>query len=202
MSGFFDQEIDEEVLSACRAGESGAQGRLYEVFAAPVFTLALRVTGSRALADEVVQDTFVEVLTKIHQYRGEAPIGAWIRRIAVNKGLGQLRSPWFRRGQELHTDVRQQDVDHSVNLDLETSLMRLSTMARAVLWLHDVEGYTHKEIGGFMGKTASFSKSQLSRAHQRLQNWAQDELAATAEVAPNLAKEKLDEESCIPALNN
>ena len=53
-------------------------------------------------------------------------------------------------------------------VELEAALDRLSPVARSVLWLHEVEGYTHQEIGEMMGKTASFSKSQLSRAHQRL----------------------------------
>jgi RNA polymerase sigma-70 factor (ECF subfamily) len=58
-------------------------------------------------------------------------------------------------------------------VDLEAAISRLSPIARAVLWLHDVEGYTHEEIGRMMGKTASFSKSQLSRAHRRLREWLQ-----------------------------
>jgi RNA polymerase sigma-70 factor (ECF subfamily) len=56
-------------------------------------------------------------------------------------------------------------------MDLEAALERLSDTGRAVVWLHDVEGYTHDEIAGMMGKTPSFSKSQLSRAHQRLRRW-------------------------------
>jgi RNA polymerase sigma-70 factor (ECF subfamily) len=51
---------------------------------------------------------------------------------------------------------------------LERALDELADIARAVVWLHDVEGYTHKEIGGLMGASASFSKSQLARAHERL----------------------------------
>ena len=54
---------------------------------------------------------------------------------------------------------------------LESALNTLSDDSRAVLWLHDVEGYTHKEIGQLMGKTASFSKSQLARAYTRLMGW-------------------------------
>ena len=56
-------------------------------------------------------------------------------------------------------------------IDLEAALGRLSPLTRSVLWLHDVEGYTHEEIGEMMVKTASFSKSQLSRAHKRLREW-------------------------------
>ena len=53
-------------------------------------------------------------------------------------------------------------------LDLDAALASLPDVSRAVVWLHDVEGFTHKEIASLMGKTESFSKSQLSRAYQRL----------------------------------
>ncbi len=181
MSGFFANNIEEAVLSGCREGDNSAHAQLFSAFSKPVFTLALRLTGSRPVADEVVQDTFIEVLTKIAQYRGDAPIGAWVRRIAVNKALAQLRSPWHKRGESLAPDIETYDIDQSVSMDLVTCLQRLGPTARSVLWLHDVEGYTHKEIAAVMEKTVSFSKSQLSRAHQRLNAWANtDEADAQA----------------------
>jgi RNA polymerase sigma-70 factor (ECF subfamily) len=63
-------------------------------------------------------------------------------------------------------------------MDLEAALARLGDTARAVVWLHDVEGFTHEEIAGQMGKTVSFSKSQLARAHQRLRLWLGEEALA------------------------
>ena len=54
------------------------------------------------------------------------------------------------------------------NIDLERAFEQLTDTSRAVVWLHDVEGYTHEEIGELMGKSVSFSKSQLARAHARL----------------------------------
>jgi RNA polymerase sigma factor (sigma-70 family) len=61
-------------------------------------------------------------------------------------------------------------------MDLETALQRLSDTARSVVWLHDVEGYTHEEIAEMMGKTTSFSKSQLARAHAKLRAWLGEEV--------------------------
>lgn len=180
MSGFFANNIEEAVLAGCRKGDNAAHAQLFSAFSRPVFTLALRLTGSRPVADEVVQDTFIEVLTKIQQYRGDAPIGAWVRRIAVNKALAHLRSPWHKRGESLEPDVQISEVDQSVSLDLATCLNHLAPTARSVLWLHDVEGYTHKEIAAFMNKTVSFSKSQLSRAHQKLNAWADADARPTA----------------------
>jgi DNA-directed RNA polymerase specialized sigma24 family protein len=63
-------------------------------------------------------------------------------------------------------------------MDLEAALERLSTTSRAVVWLHDVEGYTHEEIAAMMQKTVSFSKSQLARAHSRLRRWLGEEVPA------------------------
>jgi RNA polymerase sigma-70 factor (ECF subfamily) len=63
-------------------------------------------------------------------------------------------------------------------MDLETALERLSETSRAVVWLHDVEGYTHEEIAAMMDKTVSFSKSQLARAHGRLRRWLGEEVPA------------------------
>ncbi len=62
-----------------------------------------------------------------------------------------------------------------VQIDLERAFERLSETSRAVVWLHDVEGYTHEEIAEQMGKTVSFSKSQLARAHARLRGMLDDE---------------------------
>jgi RNA polymerase sigma-70 factor (ECF subfamily) len=112
------------------------------------------------------------------QFRGEAAIGSWIRRIAVSKALMFLRSAWTARGQSLADgwdDMTPGDASsHGVSrhpddaLDLDAALANLPTVSRVVVWLHDVEGFTHKEIAAAMGKTESFSKSQLSRAYQRL----------------------------------
>ncbi len=60
-------------------------------------------------------------------------------------------------------------------MDLEAALNQLSETSRAVVWLHDVEGFTHEEIAEQMSKTVSFSKSQLSRAHARLRKMLGEE---------------------------
>ncbi|MBW8056296.1 MAG: sigma-70 family RNA polymerase sigma factor [Nitrospira sp.] len=62
-----------------------------------------------------------------------------------------------------------------LRMDLESVMQRLSDTSRAVVWLHDVEGYTHEDIAELMGKSVSFSKSQLSRAHARLRKWLGEE---------------------------
>ena len=89
---------EDDVLAAAQRGDRDAHARLYEIFAKPVYTLARRMLGSRAHAEDVLQETFVEVLCNIADYRGDAVLGTWIKRIAVNKCLAYLRSGWRAAG--------------------------------------------------------------------------------------------------------
>ena len=96
----------------------------------------------------------------------------------MNKCLMYLRSSWNSR----RVDIELPDVpgpgggEQAVRqLALEAALAKISSTARTVVWLHDVEGYTHKEIARLMGKSTSFSKSQLARAHERLKGYLDDE---------------------------
>ena len=178
MSKFADIKIDPSIVKRAACGDARAHEIIYRAFATPVYSICLRFTKVPAHAEDLVQETFIEVMRSIARFRGEAALGSWIRRIAVTKALMFLRSAWTKRGQSLADDW--QDVTegavqaHGVSghpddaMDLDAALANLSDVARAVVWLHDVEGFTHKEIAGLMGKTESFSKSQLSRAYMRL----------------------------------
>jgi RNA polymerase sigma-70 factor (ECF subfamily) len=178
MSKFADIQIDPAIVKRAARGDARAHEIIYRAFAAPVYSLSLRFTRVPAQAEDLVQDTFIEIMRSIAKFRGEAALGSWIRRIAVSKALMFLRSAWTARGQSLADDwhdVTPGDVtSHGVSsrpdeaLDLDAALANLPSVSRAVVWLHDVEGFTHKEIAALMGRTESFSKSQLSRAYQRL----------------------------------
>ncbi|MEM8816789.1 MAG: sigma-70 family RNA polymerase sigma factor [Pseudomonadota bacterium] len=178
MSKFASIQIDPAIIRRAADGDARAHEILYRAFATPVYSLCLRFTRVPAHAEDLVQETFIEVMRSVAGFRGEAAIGSWIRRIAVSKALMFLRSAWTSRGQSLAEgweDSTPGDIaSHGVSrhpddaMDLDTALANLPDVSRAVIWLHDVEGFTHKEIAEMMGKTESFSKSQLSRAYQRL----------------------------------
>jgi len=165
-------QLDSTVLARAQHGDRNAHAEIYGLFSTSVFTLARRMLASRALAEDVLQDTFVEVIRKVGTYRGDAEFGFWVKRIAINKCLMHLRSSWVSRRTDDGDDKvgvmpgRAAAVDDQIAL--ERALEELSDTARIVVWLHDVEGHTHGEIGRMMGRTASFSKSQLARAHERL----------------------------------
>ena len=189
MSKFADIQIDAAIVRRAARGEAKAHEIIYRAFSAPVYSIGLRFTRVPAQAEDLLQETFIEVLRSIGKFRGEAPLGSWIRRIAVSKSLMFLRSAWHSRGQSLDDDWDETTParmgSHGAAsspeeaLDLDAALANLPAVGRTVVWLHDVEGFTHKEIGGLMGKTESFSKSQLSRAYQRLRPMLDAELRST-----------------------
>ena len=178
MPSIADIDLATGTLERARAGEIDALEAIYRSFAPGVTTLARRLLGRLTAAEDLAQDVFVDVLTKLNQYDGRGSFAGWVRSITVTKCLMQLRSPW-RRGLKLVTMVGDADSvpagaeqvapdGAQLGLDLERALDRLGETARLVVWLHDVEGYTHAEIGALLGGTPSLSKSQLARAHERL----------------------------------
>ena len=179
-------QVDPAVVAGTQQGDAEAQARLYEVFAPMVYTVARRILASAVTAEDVLQETFVEVLQKAGSFRGESEIGFWIRRIAVNKCLQHLRSGWSSRRVDVDLSaqrcpsVRGDQIEQQ--MVLEGALAELSETARAVVWLHDVEGYTHKEIARMMGRTPSFSKSRLARAHERLRALLEDDFTENGKI--------------------
>jgi RNA polymerase sigma factor (sigma-70 family) len=171
-------ETEPAVIAGAQRGDRAAHETLYKLYSPLVYTLARRMLITPALAEDALQETFVEVIRKIQTFRGDGNIGFWIRRIAVNKCLMYLRSSWNARQVDIEVPeitVSGGDENTDQQMALEAALAKVSATARAVVWLHDVEGYTHKEIARFMGKTTSFSKSQLARAHEKLRGYLADE---------------------------
>jgi RNA polymerase sigma factor (sigma-70 family) len=177
-----DIDVTPDVLADARGGSECAQAAIYAALAPATFGLVRRLAGSRALAEDLFQETMMAVFQSLPSYRGEAPLGAWVRQIAVSKCLMYLRSPWHRARLHLSSDA---DSDggwvesllpatpgpRAESVDLERALATLAPTARAVVWLFEVEGYSHEEIARSFGRSVSFSKSQLARAHVKLRQW-------------------------------
>jgi RNA polymerase sigma-70 factor (ECF subfamily) len=177
-----------EIVAAAQAGDEAAIEAVYHATAGPLYTLLRRLVRRPAIAEELLQETFVDVLEHIGAYEGRCPLPAWIRALAVNRALMYLRSPWCRSLEWMDKDpggadrLPARDRAASADAGVERALMTLPAISRAVVWLHDVEGYTHAEIGLALGRTPSFSKSQLSRAHARLRECLADSAPVAQEV--------------------
>lgn len=165
--------VPDILVARARSGDLEALEALYRAFETPVYNLARRMLRNPEDAEDVLQETFLEVVRSIHGFRGEGHLWGWIRRIAASKALMRIRREQLRRAEELDEDSVSGSAASGpggvgMQIDLERAFEGLSETARAVVWLHDVAGYTHEEIAEMMAKTVSFSKSQLARAHARL----------------------------------
>jgi RNA polymerase sigma-70 factor, ECF subfamily len=175
--------LDDLAIQRAKTGDLEALEQVYRAYEGVVYTLARRVCRSPEDAEDVLQETFFEVMRSIGAFRGGGPgsLTAWIKRVAASKALMKLRREKYRETDELVEDgwpAAQRDADVALQLDLEAALEQLPERSRAVVWLHDVEGYTHEDIAEMMGMTVSFSKSQLARAHARLKQWLGEERAS------------------------
>jgi RNA polymerase sigma-70 factor (ECF subfamily) len=175
--------VPDILVARAKTGDLAALEALYRAFETPVYNLALRMLRRSEDAEDVLQETFLEVVRSIKQYRGEGHLWGWVRQIAVSKTLMRIRRGQLRDTEELHEEYTQAGPGLGVGgvparIDLERAFERLTPTSRAVVWLHDVEGYTHEEIAERMDRTVSFSKSQLARAHARLRRLLAEEGAA------------------------
>jgi RNA polymerase sigma-70 factor (ECF subfamily) len=161
--------VPDILVARAKAGDEAALEALYRAFETPIYNLARRILRNTEDAEDVLQETFLEVMRSIRGYRGEGHLWGWIKRIAASKALMKIRREQVRATEELQDEsVGRAAHPVGMGIDLERAFEELTETSRAVVWLHDVEGYTHEEIAELMGKTVSFSKSQLARAHQRL----------------------------------
>ena len=179
MTNAVTASLDDVVIQRAKAGDINALERVYRAYEGTVYSLARRISRSPEDAEDALQETFLEVCRSMGNFRGTEPgsLTAWIKRIAASKALMKIRRAKYRDGEELFEDAApaRPEGDAGLRMDLEAVLDRLSDTARAVVWLHDVEGYTHEDIAELMGKSVSFSKSQLSRSHARLRKWLGEE---------------------------
>jgi RNA polymerase sigma factor (sigma-70 family) len=167
-------EVTADQLSLARAGDQAARRELFKLMAPPTLGIIRRLVSQRALAEDLLQDTLIAMFDHLGDYRGEAPFGVWVRSIAVSRCLMAFRSPWHRARVALDSWIEDgQAATESTGrtsdlIDLDRALAKLSPVTRTVVWLYDVEGWSHEEIAQAFERTVSFSKSQLARGHARL----------------------------------
>jgi len=169
----FDIELDELTLARARRGNVDACEIIFRQFQRPAFSVAFRICQCRETAQDISQEAFITAFRKIGQFRGDSPFWGWLRRVVVNHAISRLRKAPKVEPVELrdfHGKAEPASDRVDMSMDLESALASLDAEDRAIVWLHDVEGYNHREIAGLFGKTESFSKTRLSRARERLRD--------------------------------
>jgi RNA polymerase sigma-70 factor, ECF subfamily len=182
-------DLEQELIRRAGRGDAAAVRSLYERYASHVFSVVRRLSGDDATAEDWAQDAWIRALRALPSFRGEARFSTWIHRIAVNCALQGQRSRQRRQRREEPVDEPVTGAGGEralLRMRLESALGQLPDGMRQVLVLHDVEGYTHEEIGELLGISDGTSKSQLFRARARMRRLLEP-TAANAEMREGAA---------------
>ena len=182
----------EALLAGCLRAEPAAQEALYARFEPLLLRVCVRYARSRAEAEDLVQEAFVRVFGRLHQYRGEGPLEGWVRRVGVTTCLDHYRAEvrgWHDVGLDAApaalTAAAADAPAHLAADELVAAIGRLPTIYRLVLNLYCIEGYSHQEIAEQLGIEERTSSSQLSRARRLLaEQLRRAETVATPTVCP------------------
>lgn len=189
----------EDMIMRARQGDKEALAQLYRLYRDNVYRICLRMVRNPSDAEDLVQETFLRVINKIHTFRGDSQFTTWLYRVTKNVALMQLRKPKFAtmdfddardRDEFLESINRagsQPDADTQATdgVMLEVAIQQLPSGYGKVLVLHDVLGYRHTEISQMTGITANNSKSRLCRARRMLRGVLQSPMPVATMPPPS-----------------
>ena len=171
----------ERLVPPCRNGDRKAQRRLFDALAPKMMALCLRYIGDRPTAEDVLQDGFVTLFSRLDSYSGTGSFEGWARRIFVNTALMHLRktdalklSDDIEQARTLFTEEAT-PVQKIGYRELMTLIGKRPPDARTVFNLYVIEGYSHKEIAEALGLNEATSRSKLQRARLRLQEMIKEQ---------------------------
>ena len=157
------------LLEAARNGDQRAFERIYRQTVDAVYGLCLRMTASPSLAEDCVQQTYLQAWRNLARFRGDSALSTWLHRIAVNEVRGHFRK-------EARHDVDASDEEASsptpafaADIDLERAIAELPERNRAVFVLVGVYGYPHEEAASMLDMAVGTSKAHFHQARRRLQ---------------------------------
>ena len=166
---------DADLAGRAAAGDVEAFEMLYRQHSARIYTLACRMAGSPEDGEDLLQEIFLQAYRKLGTYKGDAAVGTWLYRLALNHCLDYVRSRQAKMARL--TDTLDGDASYQptarrelpiARLDLERALERLPDGCREAFVLHDVEGFDHKEVANLLGIAEGTSKSQVFKARAKL----------------------------------
>lgn len=164
-----------DLVRRARRGDQAAFEALFHRHARAVHGFALRLTGDHAASEDIVQETFLKLFGFLGGIRDGAPLRPWLKRVAANLAIDRLR----RQRPQLDAPLDETAwADRAAGPDLhaegEGLLRRLPPPVRTVVWLHEMEGWSHPEIAARFGRSQSWSKSVLARGLSRLREVLDD----------------------------
>jgi RNA polymerase sigma-70 factor (ECF subfamily) len=170
---YHDTSIPVPLVEECRKGSSKAQFMVYKLYSRAMFSLAFRMMNNREDAEDVMQEVFLECFRNIGSFRFESTFGAWLKSILINRCINHLRKKKadLILCENIPIDVYEEDTEIQYDTTkIFNAIEHLPDGYRIVLTLYLLEGYDHTEIAQILGVSESTSKSQYSRAKEKLRS--------------------------------
>jgi RNA polymerase sigma factor (sigma-70 family) len=171
------RNLHQDLLDGCKEGDQKAQFQIYKLYYKAMYNTSLRIVNDRMEAEDIMQESFLSAFEKIETYSGTVSFGAWLKKIVINRSLDALgkRKAVFE-DIDSHVGIRDDGPDdllRSEEIDVrigevKEAIEQLPDGYRVILSLYLLEGYDHDEIAEILKISSSTSRSQLSRAKQKL----------------------------------
>ena len=167
--------MNQQIIELCIKGDRASQKVLYDHLAPRMYPLCIRYIGDRDVAQDILQEGFITLFSRLKDYKGDGSFEGWARRIFVTTALMSLRKKDALkmseeldvvRGMKAETTSQIQNIGYK---ELMALVMSLPTGFRTIFNMYAIEGYSHKEIADILGISEVTSRSQFSRARAMLQ---------------------------------
>ena len=164
--------IHQDLLDRCHDGDKKAQFEIYRLYYKSMYNSSLRIVGIPEEAEDIMQESFLTAFRKLKTYSGDVSFGAWLKKIVINRSLDVLRKRKVIF-EELHAELPvvsepEPEVDSITMEEVKSAIDMLSDGYRTILSLILLEGYDHEEVSEILGIKNVTSRTQFSRARQRL----------------------------------
>ncbi len=173
------RNIHQDLIDGCKNGDQKAQFQIYKLYYKAMFNTSLRIVSDTMEAEDIMQEAFLSAFEKIDTYSGTVSFGAWLKKIVINRSLDAVsRQKAIFEDIDTHYELQEEsggDTDDTMGLEekmneVKVAINNLPDGYRIILSLYLLEGYDHDEIAEILNITSSTSRSQLSRARQKLLN--------------------------------
>jgi RNA polymerase sigma factor (sigma-70 family) len=171
------RNLHQDLLDSCKIGDQKAQFQIYKLYYKAMYNTSVRIVNDTMEAEDIMQESFLSAFEKIDTYSGTVSFGAWLKKIVINRSLDALgkKKAVFEdieshvgiRDESTEDQIRYEEMDVKVE-EVKEAIEKLPDGYRVILSLYLLEGYDHDEIADILSISSSTSRSQLSRAKQKL----------------------------------
>jgi RNA polymerase sigma-70 factor (ECF subfamily) len=173
------RNIHQDLIDGCKNGDQKAQFQIYKLYYKAMFNTSLRIVSDTMEAEDIMQEAFLSAFEKIDSYSGTVSFGAWLKKIVINRSLDavskqkaifeDIDTHYELQEESGNTDEKSFELEQKMS-EVKKAIENLPDGYRIILSLYLLEGYDHDEIAEILNISSSTSRSQLSRAKQKLLN--------------------------------